>query len=66
MPKTIIPIQEPAKLEEYLHGLDDGYKQGNYDAYESMYMLIKNNNDGINMLYDYLVNKFEYGGHQCA
>ena len=65
MPKQIIPIQEPAKLEEYLHGLDDGYQQGNYDAYESMYMLIKNN-DGINMLYDYLVNKFEHGGHQCA
>ena len=66
MPKQIISVQEPAKLDDYLHGLDDGYQQGNYDAYESMYILITDHKlDGAQMLYDYLINKFEHGGHPC-
>ena len=64
MPKQVIPIQEPDKLEEYMRGLNEGYMQGDYDAFESMYKLIKNHKvEGAKMLQDYLINKFEHGGH---
>lgn len=63
MTKQIIPIQEPDKLEEYLRGVHEGYQEGNYDAYESMYILITDHKlNGAQMLYDYLINKFEHGG----